>query len=212
MANLTTERLALRPFRPADANEFARLAGEWAVASMTSDIPHPLSAEQAVLWLKPARGEVRYAIEHHGAFIGGVGFYRRPSGAAELGFWLGTRWWGQGIATEAARAVVRYGFEKHAVPLFTSAHFSDNPASRNVLAKLGFVPTGDCRIECISRGGDIEATTYELDRQRAARFIPGLTRAPAARERLREFVAWMRRGLDRGKPPSSSGQPTSGLS
>lgn len=211
MAQLTTERLALRPFRNADAHDFARLAGEWAVACMTSDIPHPLNPEQALLWLKPSRGEVRYAMEHEGALAGGVGFYRRPSGAAELGFWLGRRWWGQGLATEAARAVVRFGFEKHDVPLFTSAHFFDNAASRNVLQKLGFEYTGSCRIECAARGAEIEAMTYALDRARAARFIPGLGRAPAPRERLREIIAWMRRGLDRGKPPSSSGQPT-GLS
>jgi len=102
--HLETERLVLRPFRTGDAREFARLAGDWAVASMTSDIPYPFSAAQAMGWLRPVRGEARFAIELDGQLIGGAGYYRRPSGVAELGFWLGRPWWGQGLATEAARA------------------------------------------------------------------------------------------------------------
>ena len=139
---LETERLVLRPFRRADAAEFARLAGDWAVASMTSDIPYPFSAAQAVGWLRPVRGEVRFAIEREGQLIGGAGYYRRPSGVAELGFWLGRPWWGQGYATEAARAVVRHGFGNRRLPGFSSAHFVDNPASARVLAKLGFEAVG----------------------------------------------------------------------
>ena len=48
MVTLTTERLVLRPFRRSDVKEFTRLAGDWDVASMTSDIPHPLSEHQAL--------------------------------------------------------------------------------------------------------------------------------------------------------------------
>lgn len=171
---------------------------------MTSDIPYPLSAEQAQLWLKPARGEVRFAVEHKGRLIGGVGFYRRPSGSAELGFWFGTPWWGQGFATEATRAVIAHGFIRHKVPMFTSAHFTDNPASRNVLAKLGFQPAGECRIVCVSRGADVPAQTYWLDRPNAARLVPGLDRKPAAFDRFKDLVGWVRRVLDRSKAPTSS--------
>ena len=84
MVKIETERLRLRPFRSADAGEFARLAGDWAVASMTSDIPYPFSRRQAFAWLVPMRGEVRFAIERDGQLIGGAGFYRRASGTAEL--------------------------------------------------------------------------------------------------------------------------------
>ena len=114
MSKLETERLVLRAFRGTDADEFARLSGDWAVASMTSDIPYPFSPAQAVGWLKPARGEVRFGIEREGRLIGGVGYYRRPSGIAELGFWIGRPWWGHGFATEASRIVVRYGFRQSA--------------------------------------------------------------------------------------------------
>src|ERR1700693_660790 len=100
MSKLETDRLVLRPFRSTDADEFACLSGDWAVASMTSDIPYPFSSAQAVGWLKPARGEMRFGIEREGRLIGGVGYYRRPSGIAELGFWIGRPRWGDGVSAE----------------------------------------------------------------------------------------------------------------
>ncbi len=185
---LETERLLLRPFRRTDAAEFAQLAGDWAVASKTSDIPYPFSAVQALGWLKPVRGEARFAIERKGQLIGGAGFYRRPSGAAELGFWLGRHWWGQGYASEATRAVVRHGFANRRLPGFCSAHFVDNPASARVLAKLGFEPTGRGHIASIARGYDVEAVTYWLDRQRAMLARPPIVTAETERNRWR---AWL---------------------
>jgi RimJ/RimL family protein N-acetyltransferase len=174
MPKLETERLVLRPFRSADADEFARLSGDWAVASMTSDIPYPFTPTQALGWLKPVRGEARFAIEREGQLIGGAGFYRRPSGAAELGFWLGRPWWGQGYATEATRAVVRFGLCNPRLPGYSSAHFIDNAASARVLAKLGFEPVDRGQIACVARGHDVEVITYWLDRERALLVVPPL--------------------------------------
>jgi ribosomal-protein-alanine N-acetyltransferase len=188
---IATQRLLLRPFRRADAAEFARLAGDWAVASMTSDIPYPFSASQAVAWLKPVRGEVRFAIERQDQLIGGCGFYRRPSGAAELGFWLGRMWWGQGYATEATRAVLRHGCSNRRLPGFSSAHFVDNPASARVLAKLGFEETGRGSIACTARGHDMQAVTYWLDRRRAMLAMPPLIAGDVAQPRWRAWLGFI---------------------
>jgi RimJ/RimL family protein N-acetyltransferase len=172
MVTLATERLLLRPFRRSDAAQFTRLAGDWAVASMTSDIPYPLSQSQAMAWLRPGRGEVRFAIEFNGQLIGGAGYYRRRSGAAELGFWLGRPWWGRGYATEATQAIVRYGFQTRRLPGFTSSHFVDNWASAGVLRKLGFEPVGRGTIISVARGHDVEAVTYWLSAERAMHVLP----------------------------------------
>jgi ribosomal-protein-alanine N-acetyltransferase len=185
MVKLETERLLLRPFRMADAEEFARLSGDWTVASMTSDIPYPFSPAQAVGWLKPVRGEVRFGIELNGQLIGGVGFYRRPSGVAELGFWLGRPWWGHGYATEAGHAVVRHGFANRRLPAFSSAHFTDNLASARVLVKLGFEPVGRGRIACAARQREVEVITYWLDRQSAL-----ISDATAGGEAVRQPARW----------------------
>jgi ribosomal-protein-alanine N-acetyltransferase len=190
MVTITTERLLLRPFRRTDSKEFTRLAGDWAVASMTSDIPHPLGEHQASAWLKPGRGEVRFAIEIDGRLIGGAGYYQRRSGTAELGFWLGREWWGRGYATEATKTVLRYGFEVRRVPGFTSSHFVDNAASAGVLRKLGFEPMGRCRIICTARGHEVEAVTYWLPAKPAAQTQTVVARHEAASGRWR---AWLSR-------------------
>ena len=166
MVTIATERLLLRPFRRSDTAEFTHLAGDWSVASMTSDIPHPLSEGHARAWLKPGRAEARFAIELDGRLIGGAGYYKRRSGMAELGFWLGREWWGRGFATEATRAVLQYGLAGR-LPGFTSSHFVDNHASAGVLRKLGFEPVGRCRI-CVARGHEVEAVTYWLPAKPAA--------------------------------------------
>jgi [ribosomal protein S5]-alanine N-acetyltransferase len=193
MVSIATERLLLRPFRRSDATEFTRLAGDWAVASMTSDIPHPLTEQQARAWLKPGRNEVRFAIELNGRLIGGAGYYRRRSGTAELGFWLGREWWGRGYATEATTAVLKHGFAAGRLPGFTSSHFVDNHASAGVLRKLGFEATGRCRIICTARAHEVEAVTYWLPAKSVAHtqtmVAPAQTAAQTTAGRWRAWLA-----------------------
>jgi len=178
---LRTERLLLRAFRQEDAERFQSLAGDWDVSRMTSDIPHPLSLEQARQWLMPAPGEVRLAITENGVLAGGVGYFRRPSGAAEIGFWLGRDYWGRGIATEAVGALITHGFGIGGETAMTSSHFIDNPASARVLVKCGFQPAGRGQIWSLARGAEVAAEYVWLTRERAVEIfdIP----PPAARKR-----------------------------
>jgi [ribosomal protein S5]-alanine N-acetyltransferase len=64
--------------------------------------------------------------------------YRVDEGVYELGFHIRTAYWGQGIAQEAALAVVKFGFETLGAKALFAGHHPDNGASRRVLAKLGF--------------------------------------------------------------------------
>jgi RimJ/RimL family protein N-acetyltransferase len=164
---IETQRLILRPLRAGDEPDFLALAGDWEVARMTSDIPHPLLPSHAKAWLKPNGSDVRFAIELHGRMIGSAGYFRRRSGAAEIGFWLGREHWGLGFATEAAGAVVKYGFGVDGYTSFSSAHFADNPASGRVLKKLGFEPVGLARMWCSARGAEVDAVGLLLTRERA---------------------------------------------
>ncbi len=168
---LRTQRLRLRAFTAGDAHCFLHLASDWDVARMTSDIPHPLNLAQSEAWLQPADGEARFAIELDGELIGGVGYFLRTSGAAELGFWLGRAYWAQGIATEAATAVIGHGFEQGGYRAFTSSHFIDNPASGRVLAKLGFEAAGEGEIWSTARGVNVPAKYVWLTRERASEIL-----------------------------------------
>jgi RimJ/RimL family protein N-acetyltransferase len=160
MTELRTKRLRLRPFCPADAGRFVALAGDPAVARMTSDIPCPLREAEVGPWLQLEPGETRFAIEHEGALAGGVGYFIRPTGAAELGFWISKQLWGRGFATEAAAAVVAHGFSAGGLRSFTSSHFADNPASGRVLTKLGFERMRRGSMWCVSRKSMVETVEY----------------------------------------------------
>ena len=74
--------------------------------------------------------------------IGVVGLTPDKHSEAELGYWFSRSYWGHGIVTEAAAAVVSYGFEHLKLSTITSGFFVENPASGRVLRKLGFVETG----------------------------------------------------------------------
>jgi RimJ/RimL family protein N-acetyltransferase len=144
---LETERLLLRPLRAEDAPAIAHLAGRREIADTTISIPHPYSAEQARQWIA-AQGEVfakgkfyvfGMELKCGGSLCGTVGLREldREHSQAELGFWVALEYWGQGYATEAARAVVSFGFRQLGLNRVYAHHMVRNPASGRVLEKIG---------------------------------------------------------------------------
>jgi RimJ/RimL family protein N-acetyltransferase len=86
--------------------------------------------------------ETVFLIEHNYTPIGMVGIdWHEPAGP-ELGYWLGVEYWGQGFATEAARAAIDFTFEEFDVDVMKSGARVANPSSRNVLEKCGFQWSG----------------------------------------------------------------------
>ena len=144
---IKTDRLRLRPLTLEDAPTIQRLAGRREVAAMTRSIPHPLSLGQAQEWLAARLTEIAegkcvafgVVLVRTGEFIGTIGLVNIDTEhcCAEMGFWIGVEWWGQGYATEAARAVVQHGFEALGLNRIHAHHMTKNPASGRVLQKAG---------------------------------------------------------------------------
>jgi len=65
-----------------------------------------------------------------------------PEGTAELGYWVPVRLWNRGIATEACRQAIAFGFGEIGLSCLTSSCLVRNPASGRVLEKNGFQQTG----------------------------------------------------------------------
>lgn len=74
---------------------------------------------------------------------------------AELGYWIGKPYWGRGYCTEAARAIVRYGFDDLHLHRIHSSHFASNPASGRVMQKIGMTREG-CLRQHIRKWGQWE--------------------------------------------------------
>lgn len=151
---LHTPRLRLRPLDAADAREVQRLAGEFAVADTTLSIPHPYEDGMAEAWIASlaeeldAGRQVVFAVTDRAtaALYGATGLVLDwEDGRGELGYWIGQAFWGRGYATEAARAVLDFGFHGLGLQRVFAQHFARNPASGRVLVKLGMRREGTLR-------------------------------------------------------------------
>jgi RimJ/RimL family protein N-acetyltransferase len=151
---LQTARLRLRPYSLSDAADLVRLAGAPEVAATTLRIPHPYYEVDAVDFIASCQPDadlglsVRFAIilRDTGNLCGGAGLRFEPAHRrAELGYWIGVPYWGHGYATEAAAAVVQYGFDTLGLQRIYASHFSGNVASARVLQKIGMRHEGRLR-------------------------------------------------------------------
>ena len=139
---LETARLRLRPYTEADIPELLPLIGMREVAAITLRIAHPYSEQDAKAFLQLAKDPdklwLAITLRSDGCQIGGIGLrVEKQHQHAELGYWLGVAFWGQGYATEAARELLHYGFEELGLHRIFASHFKHNPASGRILKKIG---------------------------------------------------------------------------
>jgi RimJ/RimL family protein N-acetyltransferase len=179
---IQTERLLLRPFRDDDAPALAALAGNLKVARMTARIGHPSTETMARHWigshaaLRESGEGYSFAVLLADALVGAVGVERNGKGGYELGYWIGEPWWGCGFATEAAAAVVRFAAETLGAGALEAGFLYDNPASGRVLAKCGFVRTGEIMQWCEARSEAV--LCHRLTRAVAGRQADGGSAKP----------------------------------
>ena len=142
---MRTSRLLLRPFTVADAPAVRRLAGVYEVARTTLNIPHPYHDGMADAWIVThaasfARREMAvFAIAAPDDTLLGAISLRLDAAhdRAEMGYWIGLPYWGQGYATEAAMRLRDFGFDELAVHRLHAAYLPRNPASGRVMSKIG---------------------------------------------------------------------------
>lgn len=164
--DLATERLFLRRPDDRDVNSIVGVVGDWEVARRLARVPHPYGPADARFFLDhvvPAEWVWAVTLRGSDTLLGAIGLTPEEGvDAAELGYWLSPAHWGNGITTEAARAIVAFGFESLGLPVLTSGYFEDNPASGSVLRKLGFAETGRVTRPCLAAGGELPLITMEL--------------------------------------------------
>ncbi|WP_018149454.1 GNAT family N-acetyltransferase [Henriciella marina] len=160
---IKTERLRLRRPQISDAGVITDYVNDPRIYEKVARIAPGQTMKVTTGWLESVeRGRRKdldhvFVIEKDGALIGIVGAHRTVADAPfEIGYWLAPDAWGQGIATEAAGALIGWLEETRAARDFTSGHFADNPASGRVLEKLGFRRTHNAPVFCLGRGHDVD--------------------------------------------------------
>ena len=132
----------LRPWRTVDAPALAQAANNRNVwISLRDRMPHPYTLADAEDYIRQrfaADSELIFCIEADGSAVGGIGLHPQEDVCritAELGYWLAESYWGQGITTEAVRAIVRHGFNTRPLERIEAFVYANNPASARVLEK-----------------------------------------------------------------------------
>jgi len=163
---LTTERLLLRRPNVGDVAAIVDIVGDWEVASRLARVPHPYGIADAKFFLEqvvPREWVWAITIDGSDGLIGAIGLTpEKEADSAELGYWLSKSYWGQGVITEAATAVVIFGFYTLRLPLITSGYFEDNSVSGRVLKKLGFVEVGQAMRPCLAADKDMPSIELHL--------------------------------------------------
>ena len=156
---LESEHLRFREMRPEDAQAMFDLNSDPEVIQYTGDEPFD-SVEAARIFLESYQevykriGYARWIIElkSTGEILGWCGLKFWPDkNVVDVGYRLYKKYWGNGYASEAAKASIDYGFEKLGLERIIAHARKENAASLRVLEKCGMKITGEDK-EC---GGEI---------------------------------------------------------
>ena len=129
---INTERLILRPFDQCDARQVQYLAGAKEITDMTARIPHPYPDGEAESWISSHRAQwengtlVVFAItlNEGNQLVGAISLMGIENSEAELGYWVGVDFWGNGYATEACSAIVKFGFDQLTLKRINAHHLT----------------------------------------------------------------------------------------
>jgi len=147
-AVLETSRLLLRPVLPSNAETFFAFLGDPDAMRYThchTSLRECRRRLAAFEWQRRKRGYAPWAIiaRVDGRLVGWGGIYLdpfEPRWGPELGYSFHPAAWGQGFATELARASLEWADRVLGLPEVSVFAHPDNAASRRVLDKVGFVP------------------------------------------------------------------------
>jgi len=158
---------ALRQYRHGDEASLALHANNPRIwRNMPDTFPHPYTEHDAVSWVEAnAQHAAHLAIEIEGAVGGGIGFTPQQGNLdrmATIGYWLGERFWGRGIATRALELTTAYAFDTTDLARLEAHVFEWNAASCRVLEKAGYELEGRIRKAIRKDGALIDYFIYGL--------------------------------------------------
>ena len=191
---LRTERLTLRPLRPEDAADLHRLVNDWEVAKTLARVPFPYPRSLADDWIASTREQMAagtawhlaiVGIEHAGeaqereVLVGCIGLTRNAARReAELGYWVGRRFWGHGVGPEAAGRLASWALAHLDIDRLVASTLLDNARSRTLLTRIGFRETGEGVQDFVSRGGPMPVRLFEMTRADMPATAPAPAEAP----------------------------------
>lgn len=162
----------LRPFRRGDEPSIAENISDRKIERYTLAIPYPYTLKAARQWVdlnrKLARSkkstQFNLAIDLDGDVIGGIGLSSMNGHRAEIGYWLGVKYWGRGIVPGAVKALTRYAFRELKLRRVYAKVFPVNKASARVLEKAGYKYEGRLIKDAVKHGRPVDGLLFARTR------------------------------------------------
>ena len=134
----------------------------------TLRIPYPYTMKEAKKWISQCikskknknKKEIHFAIDVNGEVIGGIGYIKMEKHKAEIGYWLGKKYWNRRIMTETVKLMTNFGFNKLKLKRIYAEVFQKNKASARVLKNNGYRLEGILRKHHLKDGKLIDALVY----------------------------------------------------
>ncbi|MGX8700529.1 GNAT family N-acetyltransferase [Caproiciproducens sp.] len=150
---LQTKRLTLRPWKDTDAESLYEYAKDPDIGPIAGWPPHKSIEESRVVIKNVFCGQECYAVclKTNLLAIGCIELKLNGStdmtdkdDECELGYWIGKEFWGQGLIPEAAKELIRHGFEDLGMNIIWCGYYDGNVKSKRVQEKLGFLYHHTC--------------------------------------------------------------------
>jgi len=159
MTILETDRLILRRFKLSDLTDFYEYAKNPNVGPNAGWDYHKSRDESLHLLKNFVESEEVWALELKDELkvIGSIGLHkdrkRDNKSACMIGYVIGEDYWGKGLATEAAKEVIKYAFEQLNASILSVYHYPFNDKSKAVIDKCGFEFEGILRFSTVTYNG-----------------------------------------------------------
>jgi len=168
---LRTERLLLRPFQPGDVDDVLDYRNDPEFARFLAHVPQPFTRADAEKFVElnmaePWDRSPVFAVVFEGRLIGTVNFELEEADnqTAMVGYAIGRRWWGRGIAVEAARAAIAWATAAFGLTRVWASTDLPHVRSQRVLEKLGMRRETVCAGAGVDRRGEpVDVVVYGLD-------------------------------------------------
>ena len=148
---LETERLILRPWTEEDAEALYQYASDERVGTPAGWPPHTsvMNSREIIRAVLSREGTYAVVLKETGEPVGSASIMLPGSGTvemreteAEIGYWIGAPYWGQGLIPEAAAELLRRCFEELNRTAVLAYYFEGNEQSRRVMEKCGMTDFG----------------------------------------------------------------------
>ena len=163
--------LSIRKWRIDDKSDLAINLNNLKVLNNLRDgVPYPYTERDAEEFIRTMLSEnidstFSFAITLDGKVIGSIGVFRQNNihfRTAEIGYYIGESYWGNGYATSAIKQVCEYVFENTNIIRIFAEPFANNKASCRALEKAGFQYEGTLKSNAVKCGSIVDMKMYAL--------------------------------------------------